>query len=126
MSHDFFHLLGVPYGNIDVNNRWRSVIERWLLTAQVTKPIADVCRQECATETEACAVILLGLTGGYYEAIRLDSPLENLIPQTKFLSSERARRMALRRAALTLSETAEELMPSVQLKEESSCTASLV
>jgi len=118
--------LGYPFGEISVSSRWRSTIENWLMTSTASRPVAALCQQQCGDQAGACAVALLGLTGGYYELIRLDSPLESVISQDVFLNSPRARRSALQRAALTHSETAEELMSIAQIEKVSECAAALV
>ena len=97
--------LGFGHGDPDADNRWRPVVENWLLSAPSTQPIADLCNAECGDQPGSCAFAFLALSGGYYEAIRIDSPLEKLIPQHRFLGSPRARLMMLRRAALARSET---------------------
>lgn len=97
--------LGYGYGDVSDGNRWRPVIEEWLLTANATRPIAQLCERACPQEVASCAVAIMALNGGYFETIRLDSPLEKVIPQQRFLDSPRARLMALRRAALARNET---------------------
>ncbi|MEO0752453.1 MAG: hypothetical protein AAFY25_11690 [Pseudomonadota bacterium] len=92
--------LGVAAGGTDPANRWRGLVEDWVLTAPATRPIADLCRARCPGEVTGCGFAMLALSGGYYEVVRLDTPLETVIPQEAFLASPRARLMALRRAAL--------------------------
>ncbi len=96
--------LGFGYGDHSADNRWRPVVEEWLLSTPSTQPIADLCNAECGDDAGGCAAAFLALSGGYYEVIRIDSPLEKLIPQEVFLASPRARLMVLRRAALARSE----------------------
>ncbi len=97
--------LGLGYGEISLDNPWRPEVENWLMTAEATRPIAGLCDEHCSDEAPACAFAFLALLGGYYEVIRIDSPLESVIPQQQFLDSPRARLMALRRAALARTET---------------------
>lgn len=97
--------LGLGYGDTSGQNRWRKDVEGWILGSQSTRPIADLCRHRCPGETAQCGFAILALTGGYFEAIRLDTPLESTIPQAVFLQSPRARNMALRRAVWARTET---------------------
>ncbi len=97
--------LGLGYGDISPDNPWRQSVENWLMSSEATHPIAQLCNQHCADDAPACAFAFLALTGGYFEVIRIDSPLETVIPQNEFLDSPRARLMVLRRAALARTET---------------------
>lgn len=120
-----FLALGFGFGDMTGDNRWRPVVEDWLMHSEHTKPIADLCRTECGLEAPSCAVAMMSLSGGYYEVIRLDSPLETLIPQDVFLSSPRARVMTLRRAALAKTET-NIAHPTDQIAEISECAANMI
>ncbi|WP_420395162.1 hypothetical protein [Nioella sp.] len=98
--------LGHGFGDTDPDNRWRGAVESWVMTSPHTAPIARLCHAACPEEdVPACAFALMSATGGYYEVIRLDSPLETVIPQADFLASRRAELMALRRAVLVRRET---------------------
>ena len=94
--------LGYGYGDLSPENAWRKPVESWVMQAAATKPIADFCSSTCPDKAQAasCGFALLALSGGYFEVIRIDSPIENIIPQKDFLASPRARLMTLRRAAL--------------------------
>ncbi len=119
--------LGLGFGDVAPDNRWRSAVQDWLMSAGSTKPIADLCSDQCAQDAPACAFAFLTVSGGYFEVIRIDSPLETIISQDRFLSSPRARLMALRRAALARTETnLEWLADSPQLAEISSCAAEMI
>lgn len=119
--------LGLGYGDASLDNPWRPAVEDWLMSAASTKPIADLCTQHCAAEAPACAFAFMALSGGYFEAIRFDSPLEAVIPQAQFLDSPRARLMVLRRAVLARTETNQDwLANSPGLSRLSSCAADLV
>lgn len=54
------------------------------------------CRKECPEDTGRCMASSIGLIGGYEKLKRLRSPLENLIPNTDYIISERAHRSLLR------------------------------
>ncbi|KIC38643.1 hypothetical protein RA27_19675 [Ruegeria sp. ANG-R] len=97
--------LGLGYGDTSPDNPWRPAVENWLMTSASTRPIAQLCTERCTDDAPTCAFALLALTGGYFEVIRTDSPLETVIPQAEFLDSPRARLMVLRRAALARTET---------------------
>ncbi|MGR3617758.1 MAG: hypothetical protein ACU0BB_17215 [Paracoccaceae bacterium] len=119
--------LGYGYGDLSEANPWRPIVENWLLSAPSTRPIADLCRAECTTEVGQCAFALLTLSGGYFETIRTDSPLESVIPQDQFLASPRARLMVLRRVALARAETNLSWLAShEEISEMSQCAADLV
>ena len=108
-------------------NRFYPLVSRWMERAPQTQPIVATCRRICAAEeVQRCAIVALGMTGGYYEAIRLDSPLENIIPQARYRKSERARATALRRVAFARSELLEELFPEDDIRARSICLADAV
>ena len=119
--------LGFGYGDHSAENRWRPAVEDWLLSTPSTQPIADLCNEECGDDAGGCAAAFLALSGGYYEVIRVDSPLEKLIPQEVFLASPRARLMTLRRAALARSETNMTWLADREgIAEFSECAADLI
>ncbi|WP_298934234.1 hypothetical protein [uncultured Ruegeria sp.] len=119
--------LGLGYGDLSPDNPWRPAVESWLMTAQSTVPIAQLCSTSCGTEAPACAFAFMALSGGYFEVIRTDSPLETVIPQDRFLNSPRARLMVLRRAVLARTETnVEWLAESAPAAELSACAIGLI
>ncbi len=97
--------LGFGFGDTSPTNRWHEAVQDWVMTATETRPIANLCTTHCGSQASACGMTMMALAGGYYEVIRVDSPLEKLIPQDAFLNSQRAQLMTLRRAALARSET---------------------
>lgn len=97
--------LGFGFGDASRANRWHKAVQDWVMTAPETRPIANLCNAQCGSQASACGMAMMALAGGYYEVIRIDSPLEKLIPQDTFLNSQRAQLMTLRRAALARSET---------------------
>ncbi len=121
-----FLALGIPYGDVSRTNPWRSVVSNWLMYSTEAAPIRKTCEAHCANDVEECGITLLGLTGGYYEAIRLDSPMENLISQSTFLHSERAAAQALRRGALIRAEHGGEIASIQQIAHRSQCLAKWV
>ena len=119
--------LGLGYGDLSPDNPWRPAVENWVMTARSTTPIARLCDAECPEDTAACAFAFLALSGGYFEVIRYDSPLETVISQDQFLESPRARLMVLRRAALARTETnLEWLANSAPAAQLSNCAIDLV
>ncbi len=118
-----FLALGIPYGDITNDNPLRATISNWLSQSPEATPIRKACEQHCSNEVEQCGITLLGLTGGYYEAIRLDSPIENLISQTSFLKSPRAAAQALRRGALIRAEHGGEIASLTDIATQSECLA---
>lgn len=119
--------LGFGYGDINASNQWRQAVEAWLLTARSTLPVADLCTEQCKEEAGGCAFAFLALAGGYFEIIRIDSPLEKVIPQDRFLTSPRARQMLLRRVTLARAETnLTWLAKPAQVAPMSQCVADLI
>ena len=119
--------LGFAGGGTDPANPWRGVVEDWVLTAPATQPIAALCRKRCSDDVTRCGFAMLALSGGYYEVIRLDTPLETVIAQDRFLASPRARVMSLRRAALAKGPNRRDWLASDdELAEISTCAADLI
>lgn len=118
--------LGWGFGSLEPDNMWWPLVTDWLMTAPATQPIADLCRMTCPEEALECAVALTALSGGYYEVIRHDSPLESIVPQETFRTSPRARMEALRRAAFAMSESFEPLATTEEIGELSRCAAGQV
>ena len=78
------------------------------------------------SEINACSVTAFGLAGGYYKVIRFDSPVESLIDQSSYVSSDRASGMLLRRISSVKSASGAGLLASdSKLGEKSSCLARL-
>lgn len=108
-------------------NRFFDSVIGWVLTTPAGLPLAGLCRWRCTdAEIHSCVATGLGLAGGYYEIIRLDTPLENIIPQQQFLKSTRARNMALRRIAFAKTEAIEDVFTNEELKTRSNCLADAV
>ncbi|WP_299661913.1 hypothetical protein [uncultured Ruegeria sp.] len=119
--------LGLGYGDVSSDNPWRPAVEDWLMNSASTRPIAQLCTELCADEAPDCAFAFLALSGGYFEAIRIDSPLETVIPQAEFLDSPRARLMVLRRAVLARTETNLEWLSETEPAAElSACAINLI
>ena len=118
--------LGNPYGELSEVNPWRAPIENWLQNYAAVKPIHNICSQQCPHEVNSCAVGVFGLTGGYYEAIKLKTPLESIVTQSAYLNSNRAQQQTIRHAALRRAEDGGELVTLADLSKTSQCLADLV
>ena len=118
--------LGLGFGDSSPGNRWRGDVENWILKAPATRPIADLCTRHCPQDAGACGFAFMALSGGYFEAIRYDTPLESSVPQDLFLGSPRARQMVLRRAVLARTETNQKWLSDLpELAEISQCVVDL-
>lgn len=119
--------LGFHYGDHDAGNPWRPIVEHWLLSNPASRPVAALCETRCPQQAGACSFAMMALNGGYFELIRIDSPLETVIPQERFLHSPRAAQMVLRRATLARAETnLKWLGDAGEIAEISQCAADLV
>ena len=119
---------GVRSISFDRANRHYEAIADWISMSAVTAPIANLCRSLCTEEgVPACAVASFALVGGYYKAIRFDSPLQALIEQDSYVSSPRATGMLLRRITGVKDATGgQPLMSIAELSDTSACLAKAV
>ena len=89
--------------------------------------MANLCHRHCRkTDLTACAIAAFGLVGGYYELIRFDSPLENVISQDRFLDSPRAQGMVKRRIANAATEAGVRVFSEAELAQHSQCLANAI
>ena len=125
---DMARLLGVGFGytSLSPTNKWRRPVEQWLLSSPDMRPVADLCRQTCPSDPGGCAITIAALTAGYFEMIRMDSPLESVVPQDRFLKSARARRWTLRRAAFTAWEKTARPFPIEEIANYDRCVATMI
>lgn len=121
-----FLVWGTPYGEVSDTNRWRPVIERWLLESPEARPISKLCNAQCPDQPGQCALVMMSLLGGYFELIRFDSPLESIVSQDRFLNSARASMMVLRSAAQRRADHGGELLSTDQIAQRSSCLAASI
>lgn len=119
---------GIQTINFDRENRHYGAIANWITSAGVTAPIANLCRSLCTDDgVAACAITSFALVGGYYKAIRFDSPLQSLIDQDRYVSSPRATGMLLRRIVSVKDATGgEPLASTADLRNTSPCLAEAV
>lgn len=118
--------LGFWYGSFSSPNRWREPVFRFMQSSASMKPIVSQCSRRCSDQAQACSLTLMALIGGYYEAVRMDSPLESAIPQQTFLASPRAQLMTLRRAALMKTEEGTATADLASIARHSICLADLI
>ncbi|MEM7258327.1 MAG: hypothetical protein AAF404_13185 [Pseudomonadota bacterium] len=119
---DIGYQAGDRQPEFNLTSQYRKIITDWVITAAVAKPLATLCNRSCtASEMRDCQFTAFGLMGGYYEIIRLDSPLENIITQQQFLSSERAVGMVWRSVTYARTETTGYVFSGNALSGKSAC-----
>jgi hypothetical protein len=125
---EYGYQTGVQTSDFDRSNAYYDDLASWIESAPATAPIAALCRQTCADETRACAITVFGLVGGYYKAIKFDSPMQTLIEQSRFVTSARAPGMVLRRVSFARSAGASQklLISDGELMDRSACLAQAV
>jgi hypothetical protein len=117
---------GQQFGAGSNDNQFRPYVDDWLRTADYVRPIQAYCDQNCPLDSSDCAFMMLGLSDGYYGAIRLDTPTETVLPQSRFLGSLRAQNMAMRRAALARTDLWEFVASIGEIAEVSECLAAKI
>ena len=127
MFVDFGYQAGsrpLTYGD---GNSYFERIARWVMRAPAATALAKLCRRACTDkETPDCANLSFGLIGGYYEVIRFDSPLEAVIDQSRFVKSDRAVGMAIRRILTAHTEADVPVFSDQELRRRSACLADAV
>ncbi|MCP4981914.1 MAG: hypothetical protein GY935_15645, partial [Gammaproteobacteria bacterium] len=124
---DIGYQAGRQVADYDLDGRHFDTITQWLLEASSASPIARLCRRTCSeAELPMCVLTAFGLIGGYYELLRFDSPLETLISQLRFLSSDRAEGMVSRKIASARSEASVPVFELGELRNRSACLATSV
>jgi len=125
---EYGYQIGVQNSEFDKRNYYYNGLASWIATAPVTAPIATLCRQVCGEETRDCAITTFGLVGGYYKSIKFDSPMQSLIEQSRFVTSDRAVGMVLRRISFARPASASNklLISDSQLETKSACLAGAV
>jgi hypothetical protein len=125
---EYGYQTGVQATNFDQTNFYYDHLASSIESAPVTAPIAALCSRFCGAETRDCAVTVFGVVGGYYKAIRFDSPIEALIEQSRYVTSERAIGMVLRRVSFARSAGAGKklLISDNELQAKSTCLAEAV
>jgi hypothetical protein len=124
---EFGYQNGVQSVNFDTGNSYYFDLASWIETSPLTAPIATVCNRNCeSASVHSCAITAFGLVGGYYKAIRFDSPMESLIDQSTYATSNRAAGMLLRRISLVENASGNPLISDIALREKSECLAAPV
>ncbi|OED43000.1 hypothetical protein AB833_04680 [Chromatiales bacterium (ex Bugula neritina AB1)] len=124
---DIGYQAGDRMPDFQLPKHYSDALVNWVLNAPAAIPVATLCQRSCLeAEVSACVVTAFGLVGGYYEVIRFDSPVENLISQHRFLHSERALGMVQRRIANARSEVGDIVFSPTALAAKSQCLASAV
>lgn len=105
-------------------NRYFLDVAHWVTQSTQGFPVANFCGRVCsAEEVSACANTSLGIIGGYYEIVRFDSPLQSIISQQRFLSSERAIGAVSRRMAFATTEAGDAMISDPRIRQLSGCLA---
>lgn len=124
MYVDFGYQAGDRPLAYDAGNRYFERIAGWLMSAPEASALATICRRAChEADIPACANLSFGLVGGYYEVVRFDSPLEAVIDQSRFVKSDRAVGMMLRRIVSARMEADEPVFSDRELRRRSACLA---
>lgn len=125
---EFGYQTGVQTSDFDQTNHYYGDLASWIESASVTTPIATLCQRYCGGDTRVCAVTVFGLVGGYYKAIKFDSPMQTLIEQSRFVISDRAVGMVMRRVSFARSAGASRklLISDGELRAKSTCLAKAV
>ena len=125
---EYGYQTGVKTSDFDQTNHYYGDLASWIEVAPATTPIATLCRRYCGEDTQNCSITAFGLVGGYYKAIKFDSPMQTLIEQSRYLTSDRAVGMVLRRVSFARPAGAAEklLISDNELRTKSSCLAKAV
>jgi len=125
---EYGYQTGVQISDFDQTNHYYSDLASWIEATPVTAPIATLCRRYCGKDTRNCTITSFGLVGGYYKAIKFDSPMQTLIEQSRYLTSDRAVGMVLRRVSFARPAGAagKLLISDSELRTKSACLAEAV
>jgi hypothetical protein len=124
---EFGYQNGVEATDFDEANSYYDDLANWIETDSATVPIATLCRRICKNEDfKSCAITVFGLGGGYYKVIKFDSPLQALIEQSRYVTSDRAVGMLLRRASFVLASAGTPMISDADLGKKSTCLAKAV
>ncbi len=124
---EFGYQNGVEASAFDQTNSYYDDLAEWIETDSATAPIATLCHRICNNEgTSSCAITAFGLAGGYYKVIKFDSPLQALIEQSRYVTSDRAVGMVLRRVSFVKTAAGTPMISDGDLGEKSVCLAKAV
>ena len=124
---EFGYQNGVEATDFDQANSYYDDLANWIETDSATAPIATLCHRICNNEdARSCAITAFGLAGGYYKVIKFDSPLQALIEQSRYVTSDRAVSMVLRRVSFVKTAAGTPMISDGDLGEKSVCLAKAV
>lgn len=125
---EYGYQTGVQSTEFDQSNYYYDHLASSIESAPVTAPIATLCNRYCAADTHACGITVFGVVGGYYKAIKFDSPMQTLIEQSRYVTSDRAVGMVLRRVSFARAAGAGKkfLISDSELQAKSACLAEAV
>ena len=124
---EFGYQNGVEASEFDQTNGYYDDMASWIDAESATAPISTLCRRICDDEgVKSCAITVFGLAGGYYKVIKFDSPLQALIEQSRYVTSDRAVGMLLRRASFVLASAGTPMISDADLGKKSTCLAKAV
>ena len=124
---EFGYQNGVEASGFDQTNSYYDGLANWIEAESATAPITTLCRRVCNNEAvKSCAVTAFGLGGGYYKVIKFDSPLQALIEQSRYVTSDRAVGMLLRRISFVKTAAGTPMISDADLGKKSTCLAKVV
>jgi len=124
---EFGYQNGVEASEFDQTNGYYDDMASWIEAESATAPISTLCHRICDDEgVKSCAITVFGLAGGYYKVIKFDSPLQALIEQSTYVTSDRAVGMLLRRASFVLASAGTPMISDADLGKKSTCLAKAV
>ncbi len=119
---EFGYQTGVQSIDFDRTNSYFDDLASWIEATPTTAPITTLCHQYCDNgNIQSCTITAFGIVGGYYKAIKFDSPVQTLIKQSRYTTSDRAVGMVLRRISFAKTSAGNPLISSSDLREKSVC-----
>jgi len=124
---EFGYQNGVEATDFDEANGYYDDLANWIETDSATASIATLCRRICNNEdVKSCTITVFGLGGGYYKVIKFDSPLQALIEQSRYVTSDRAVGMLLRRISFVKTAAGTPMISDADLGKKNTCLAKVV
>jgi len=124
---EFGYQNGVEATGFNEGNSYYDELVNWIETNTATAPVSTLCRRICNNEdVKSCAITVFGLGGGYYKVIKFDSPLQTLIEQSRYVTSDRAVGMLLRRVSFVKTAAGTPMISDTDLGKKSACLAKAV
>ena len=124
---EFGYQNGVEASAFGQTNSYYGGLTNWIETDPATAPISTLCRRICNNEdVKSCAITVFGLAGGYYKVIKFASPLQALIEQSRYVTSDRAVGMLLRRISFVKTAAGTPMISGADLGKKSTCLAKAV